>query len=153
MLASITYCALHEIPIMLTPLTSQQIKEPPTISAFGRTCKSLYTHMMPRLYGRITVAAMFHAHIPKLIRTLEPHLTIAQKKQLKKEGKYKGQQERYPTGLDEKAKPICATYVRQIIVGASDPGKKHKYIVDRYVEEAFKNMDNLEIVDTWMYTT
>lgn len=108
--------------------------------------------MMPRLYGRVAVAAMFHAHIPKLIRTLEPHLTIAQKKQLKKEGKYKGQQERYPSGLDEKAKPICATYVRQIIVGVADPGRKHRYIVDRYIEEAFKNMDNLEIVETRVLT-
>jgi hypothetical protein len=107
---------------------------------------------MPRLYGRIAVAAMFHAHIPKLIRTLEPHLTIAQKKKLKKEGRYKGQQERYPSGLDEEAKPICASYVRQMVVGVSDPGRKHNYIVDRYVEEVFKNMNNLEIVETWILT-
>lgn len=32
------------------------------------------------------------------------------------------------------------------------PGRKHKYIVDRYVEEAFKNMDNLQIVETQVYT-
>lgn len=75
---------------------------------------------MPRLYNRVAVAAAYHAHIPKLIRTLEPHLTIAQKKQLKKEGKYKGQQERYPSGLSEKARPICATYVSQMIVGMAD---------------------------------
>jgi hypothetical protein len=108
--------------------------------------------MMPRLYGRIAVAAMFHAHIPKLIRTLEPHLTIAQKKQLKREGKYKGQQDRYPTGLDQTTMPICATYVTQLVVGRSDPGKRHKYIVDRYVEEAFKNMSNLEIVESAVYS-
>jgi hypothetical protein len=108
--------------------------------------------MMPQLYGRVAVAAMFHAHIAKLIRTLEPHLTIAQKKQLKKEGKYKGQQDRYRTGLDEHAKPICAAYVRQIVVGVADPGKKHKYIVDRYVEEAFKNFDNLETIETRVMT-
>jgi hypothetical protein len=48
--------------------------------------------MMPLLYNRIAVAAMFHAYIPKLIRALEPHLSIAQKRQLMKEGKYKGQQ-------------------------------------------------------------
>jgi hypothetical protein len=83
---------------------------------------------------------------------LEPHLTIAQKKQLKKEGKYKGQQEVYPKGLDEKAKPIYTNYVRQIIVGVVDPGKKHKPIVERYIEEAFKNMENLEVVDTQVYT-
>lgn len=107
---------------------------------------------MPRLYERIVVAAVYHAHIPKLIRTLEPHLTIAQKKQLKKEGKYKGQQERYPSGLDEKAKPTCASYVRQLIVGRADPGRKHKYIVERYLEEAIKNMRNLEIVETMVFT-
>lgn len=107
---------------------------------------------MPRLYERIVVAAQFHAHIPKLIRTLEPHLSIAQKKQLKKEGKYKGQQERYPSGLDEKARPTCASYVRQMIVGFVDPGRKHKYIVEGYIEEAFNNMENLEIVETRVLT-
>jgi len=70
--------------------------------------------MMPRLYGRITVSAMFHAHIPKLIRTIEPLLTVKQKKQLKKEGRYKGQQERYESGIDENLTPICANYVRQV---------------------------------------
>lgn len=95
---------------------------------------------------------MFHAHIPKLIRTIEPHLRIAQKKQLKKEGKYKGQQEEYPRGLDEKAKPDCASYVRQLVVGVSDPGKKHKYIVERYVEEFLKNIENLEILETRVFT-
>jgi hypothetical protein len=108
--------------------------------------------MIPRLYKIIAVAATFHAHIPKLIRTLEPHLTIAQKKQLKTEGTYKGQQAQYPSGLDERAKPIYAPYVRQIIVGAVDPGKRHRYIVDRYIEEALKNMENLESVETWVFT-
>ncbi|KAH8674452.1 hypothetical protein BGZ60DRAFT_373021 [Tricladium varicosporioides] len=143
---------LSSLPPEILQLTLNNIKDPSTISALGRTCKSLYSIMMPRLYGCIAVAAMFHAHIPKLIRTLEPHLTIAQKKQLKKEGKYKGQQERYSSRLDEKAKPICATYVRQMIVGVADPGRKHRYIVDRYIEEAFKNMDNLEIVETRVLT-
>jgi len=122
------------------------------MSKLSRSCKKFYSLMMPRLYGRIAVAAMFHAHIPKLIRTLEPLLTIKQKKQLKKEGKYKGQQERYSSGLNEDAKPICATYVRKIVVGVSDPGKKHKYIVERYLEEVFKNLDKLEIVETHVLT-
>lgn len=137
---------------ILSYADAHQIKDPLTMSALGRTSKYFYSLMMPRLYGRIAVAAMFHAHIPKLIRTLEPHLTIAQKKKLKKEGRYKGQQERYPSGLDEEAKPICASYVRQMVVGVSDPGRKHNYIVDRYVEEVFKNMNNLEIVETWILT-
>ena len=107
---------------------------------------------MPLLHKRLAVAAMFHAHIPRLIRALEPHLTIAQKKQLKKEGKYKGQQERYSSHLDANAKPACASYVRQIVVGVANPGRKHEYIVHRYVEEAFKNMENLEIVEAYFLT-
>ncbi|TVY20935.1 hypothetical protein LARI1_G001395 [Lachnellula arida] len=140
------------VPPEVLSMILDNLKDPSTISKLGRTNKNFYTLMMPRLYHRIAVAAMFHAHIPKLIRTLEPHLSIAQKNQLKKEGKYRGQQERYPTGLDEKAKPLCAGYVRQLVVGVADPGKKHKYIVERYVEEAFKNMVNLEIVETRVVT-
>jgi len=37
--------------------------------------------------------------------------------------------------------------VEQIVVGCVDPGKKHKYIVERYLEELFKNLDNVEIVE------
>ncbi|KAH8883470.1 hypothetical protein GQ53DRAFT_663811 [Thozetella sp. PMI_491] len=128
------------------------LEDVPSMSALGRTCKAFYSMMMPRVYGRIAVAAMFHAHIPKLIRTVEPLLTIAQKKQLKREGKYRGQQERYPTGLDEQAKPFCTSCVRQLVVGVADPGKKHKYIVVRYVEELLKNLDNLEILETRILT-
>lgn len=128
------------------------IKAPTEMSALGRSSKTFYSLMMPRLYGRIAVAAMFHAHIPKLIRTLEPHLSIAQKKQLKSEGKYKGQQEKYSKGLNEKAIPFCAGHVKQIVFGRSDPGRKHAYIVDRYIEEALKNMTNLEVVDTMVLT-
>jgi hypothetical protein len=107
---------------------------------------------MPLLHKRVAVAAMFHAHIAKLIRTLEPHLTIAQKKQLKSEGSYKGQQKQYPSHADANAKPACASYVRQLVVGVADPGRKHEYIVHRYVEEAFKNMNNLEIVEAYFLT-
>lgn len=129
-------------------MIADNVTDQRTISALSRTSQKLYALMTPRLYGRVAVAAMFHAHIAKLIRTLEPHLSIKQKKQLKKEGKYKGQQEKYRTGLDEEKIPVCAGYVRQLIIGASDPGKKHKYIVDRYYEEALKNMKNLDIVET-----
>lgn len=141
---------LSSLPPEILNNILDNIKDPSTIGVLSRTNKTFYSLMMPRLYGRVAVAAMFHAHIPKLIRALEPHLTIAKKKQLKREGKYKGQQEKYRSGLDEEATPICAGYVRQFVVGVSDPGKKHKYIVDRYVEEAFKNMRNLEIVEVRM---
>jgi hypothetical protein len=108
--------------------------------------------MMPILHKRVAVAAMFHAHISKLIRTIEPHLSIAQKRQLKKEGKYKGQQEQYPSLLNVNTIPACASYVRQIVFGAADPGRKHEYIVFRYIEEVFKNMNNLEVVEAYFLT-
>ncbi|EPE32064.1 RNI-like protein [Glarea lozoyensis ATCC 20868] len=143
---------LFSLPVEVLNMTLDNVKDIPTISALGRTCKNMYTLMMPRLYGRVMVSAPYHAHIAKVIRTLEPHLTIAQKKQLKKEGKYKGQQEKYPKGLNETAIPICASYVKELLVGYSDPGKKHRYIVERYIEEALKNMRNLEIVEGFLYT-
>lgn len=122
------------------------------MSKLSRTNKRYYSIIGPRLYRRSIIAAMFHAHIPKVIRALEPHLTIAQKRQLKKEGKYKGQKERYSSRLDQHATPTCAAYVKQMVVGVCSPGRKHEYIVRRYVEEAFKNMPNLEIIETCMLT-
>jgi len=102
---------------------------------------------MPLLHKRIAVAAPYHAHISKLIRNLEPYLTITQKRQLKREGTYKGQQERYSSKLDANEIPACASYPRQMVVGYSDPGRKHQYIVHRYVEETLKNTSNLEIAE------
>ncbi|KAK8060988.1 hypothetical protein PG996_010918 [Apiospora saccharicola] len=122
-----------------------------TMNALGRTNKAFYALMMPRLYGRVVLHAQYHAHIAKLIRTLEPLLTIAQKKQLMKEGKYKGQQENgYPAVLDEDAKPICAEHVRQLVMGWVDPGRKHLPMVHRYLEEALKTLENLEVINTWV---
>lgn len=122
-----------------------------TMNALGRTNKAFYALMMPRLYGRVVLHAQYHIHIAKLIRTLEPLLTIAQKKQLMKEGKYKGQQEDgYPLVPDEDAKPICADHVRQLVVGCVDPGRKHESIVHRYLEEAFRTLESLEIINTWV---
>jgi hypothetical protein len=122
------------------------------MSKFGRTCKRFYSLATPLLHKRVTVSAAYHAHIPKLIRELETYLSIKQKRQLKKEGKYKGQQERYSRQLDADATPDCASHVRQFVAGTADPGRKHQYIVFRYVEEAFKNMPNLEIVEVSFLT-
>jgi hypothetical protein len=144
--------SLSSFPPEILGMVLHDIDDIRTINALSRTCKAFYDMMMPRLYKRIAVASMFHAHIPKLIRTLEPNLSISQRKQLKKEGKYKGQKERYPTGLGDQTKPLCASYVRELVVGVADPGKKHKYIVERYVEEALKNLDNLEVVETRLLT-
>lgn len=103
--------------------------------------------MTPRLYHRIAVSVPYHAHIAKMIRSIEPLLTVQQKKQLKKEGKYKGQQEKYPTGLDQKKVPICASHVKSLVLGRTDPGRKHIDFVLRYYEELLQNTTNLEIVE------
>jgi hypothetical protein len=108
--------------------------------------------MMPLLCNLVAVSAIYHAHIPKLIQSLEPYLTIAQKKQLKQEGKYKGQQERHSTNINPNVVPYCAAYVQQIVAGVANPGRKHEYIVHRYVEEALKNMVNLEVIETHFLT-
>ncbi|RSL78012.1 hypothetical protein CEP51_008575 [Fusarium floridanum] len=144
--------ALSPLPPEILNMILQSIDDRPTLGKLGRTSKKYYSIAMPYLYKQIAVAAMFHAHIPKLIRALEPVLTIAQKKQLKKEGKYKGQQERFSSRLDENAKPLCADYVRSIVVGVCDPGRKHKYITTRYLEEAFQNLNNLEIIEANVLT-
>ncbi|KAF4969092.1 hypothetical protein FSARC_3615 [Fusarium sarcochroum] len=123
-----------------------------SLGRLSKTSKSYYALVTPQLYRRINVAVGFHAHIAKLIRTLEPHLTIAQRKQLKKEGQYRGQQESFSNKLDPRKKPEIADHVRQIILGIGDPGKKHRFIVHRYAEEALKNMNNLEIVETMILT-
>jgi hypothetical protein len=48
--------------------------------------------------------------------------------------------------------PHCAAHVRQMVAGVADPGRKHEYIVYRYVEEALKNIVNLEIVEAYFLT-
>ena len=104
------------------------------------------------LYERISVAAMFHAHIAKAIRTLEPHLSIQQRKQLKKEGTYRGQKDLYPADLKPNEIPACADYVQQLVVGVVQAGKKHDYIVHRYIEEAMKNMKNVQVLEALCLT-
>lgn len=122
------------------------------MSKLSRVCKEFYTIMAPRLHNRVVVVALYHAHIQKLIRAIEPYLSIVVKKQLKKEGAYKGQQIEYPKDVDESAIPVCASHVRQLVVGAVDPGRKHEHICERYIEEALKSMKKLEIVDIMFLT-
>jgi len=122
------------------------------MSKLTRVSKAYYSLMEPLLYNRIAVAAIDYTQIPKLIRTLEPHLSIVQKNQLKTEGKYIGQQEGYSSQLDANATPHCVAHVRQVVIGRSNPGRKDRYIVYRYVEEALKNWINLEILETHFLT-
>ena len=93
-----------------------------------------------------------HVQIAKLIKTTEPFLSIEQRKQLKTEGSYKGQQETFPDDVDPKKKPEIAKYVRRALVETGDPGKRHRYIVHRYVEELLKNLDSLEVWAGMMLT-
>jgi hypothetical protein len=116
------------------------------------TSKSYYLLVTPQLYKRLDVYVTFHSHIAKLIRTLDPLLSIKQREQLKKEGTYKGQQESFSNKLDPQRIPGIASFVTEAMFGIGDPGKKHRYIVHRYVEEAMKNMKNLEIVETMLIT-
>lgn len=125
----------------------RKVQDLTAMRALGSIGKRFYSLGMPQLHNTVVVSAHYHANIPKLIRTLEPHLSIAQSKKLKLEGKYRGQQETYAAGVDWETKPLCSSFVRQFVVGLIDPGKRHRPITVRYVEEAMKNMENLEIVD------
>ncbi|KAI1071420.1 hypothetical protein LB507_004958 [Fusarium sp. FIESC RH6] len=112
------------------------------------TSQRYYNLAMSVVHNHIAVRVGFFAHMPKIIRRLEPHLSIAQKKQVQREGRYKGQQEKFSNLLDPNAIPKCALHVRQMTIGDIDPGKKHKAIVIRYLEEVLKNLTNLEVLDT-----
>ncbi|KAM0558093.1 hypothetical protein ACHAPJ_005260 [Fusarium lateritium] len=149
--ASSTADALSILPSEILNLVLN-FSDTKSLGRLSKTSKSYYALVTPQLYRRINVAVSFHAHIAKLIRTLDPHLTIEQRKQLKKEGQYKGQQEKFSSKLDPRKKPEIADHVRQILLGIGDPGKKHRFIVHRYAEEALKNMKNLEIVETMVAT-
>ncbi|KAJ3548774.1 hypothetical protein NM208_g852 [Fusarium decemcellulare] len=140
--------ALSTLPAEILQSILENVNHPPSMIKLACTSKRYYTLIMAVLHKRINVAVSFWAHIPNVIRRLEPHLSIAQKKQLKREGKYKGQQEKFSTRLDPLAVPPCADYVRQMVIGNIDPGKKHKPIVLRYLEEVLKNLPNLEVIDT-----
>jgi hypothetical protein len=98
------------------------------------------------------VGALIYDHIQYLICGLEPHLCIAQKLRLKAEGTYEGQQGLYSPYLNWDAAP-CAPCVREIIVDETRAGEMHDHMVHRYVEEAFKNLHNLEVVDVSWLTT
>lgn len=122
------------------------------MSKLGRTSKRFQRLTAPRLYKRIELAAQYHANIQQLIRTAEPYLTIAQRKHLKQQGRYKGQQDDFSSRLDADAVPVCSDYLRQLVVGYIDPGPKHKPICICYVEEVLKNLKNLETFDSVILT-
>ncbi|KAF5989321.1 hypothetical protein FBULB1_1064 [Fusarium bulbicola] len=145
---STTTDLLWSCPREILNLILDHIEDARTLGRLSCTSKSYFAMVVPRLYERIDVSVAYHAHIPKLIRTLEPFLSINQRKQLRKEGQYRGQQASFPNVVDPQKKPGFGEYARQASLFIGDPGKNHKFIVNRYVEEALKNMTNLEVVET-----
>ncbi|KAM0354393.1 hypothetical protein ACHAPU_001437 [Fusarium lateritium] len=144
--------ALSSLPREILDMILESIDDTKSLGRLSKTCKSYYALVTPQLYKRVDVWVSYHAHIAKLIRTLDPLLSIEQKKQLKKDGAYKGQQESFPSKVDPGKKPEIVNFVRQALLGIGDPGKNHRHIVHRYVDEAMKNMPNLEVVETMLMT-
>ena len=134
------------LPPELMAMILRQIETRPVMSALARTSRNFYNLMMPCLYHRIDVSAGCHPHIAKFIRTIEPLLSISQKKALKKVGKYRGQQERHSTALAANAVPLNARFVRQLVVGDISPGRNHVHICIRYIEELVMNLPHLEVL-------
>lgn len=108
--------------------------------------------MAPRLHKRVLVIAISPDYIKGLVRTLEAHLTIAQKKPLHQESGYKDPREPYPPHLDPNTTPACADFVRELVIGHVDLGRKHQHFLYRYLEVALKNMPNLEVVEARVLT-
>ncbi|GKU07675.1 hypothetical protein FLAG1_07943 [Fusarium langsethiae] len=127
------------------PEVMNLVEDIQSLGNLSKTSKAFHGFVMPQLYKRVKGFVSYHAHIAKLIRTIEPLLTIEQRRQLKKEGQYKGQQESFPDDANEKKKPEVADFVRQTIFEIGDPGEKHRFIVYRYIEELLKTVDNLEV--------
>ncbi|KAF4442079.1 hypothetical protein FACUT_2302 [Fusarium acutatum] len=138
---------LSVMPAEILQQILESVNDPKSMVKMACTSKRYYALVMAIIHKRISVSTSFWAHIPHVIRRIEPHLSIAQKKQLKREGQYKGQQEKFSTLLDPNAVPSCASNVRQMIIGHIDPGKRHKPFLLRYFEEVLKNLHNLEVFD------
>ncbi|KAF5635852.1 hypothetical protein F52700_5164 [Fusarium sp. NRRL 52700] len=138
---------LSVLPAEILQQILESINDSRSMIKMACTSKRYYALVMAIIHKRISVSTSFWAHIPHVIRRIEPHLSIAQKKQLKREGQYKGQQEKFSTRLDPNAVPACASNVRQMIIGRIDPGKRHKPFLMRYFEEVLKNLHNLEVFD------
>ena len=122
-----------------------QIEDKASLGNLAKTCKAFHSLVMPQLYKRVEASVEYHAHIAKLIRSIEPALTIEQRKQLRKEGQYKGQQETFSSKADEKRKPEIANFIQQAVFEIGDPGKNHKFIVYRYIEELLESASSLQV--------
>ncbi|KAF5693654.1 hypothetical protein FDENT_1886 [Fusarium denticulatum] len=138
---------LSVLPAEILQQILESVNDPKSMVKMACTSRRYYAVVMAIIHKRISVSTYFWAHIPHVIRRIEPHLSIAQKKQLKIEGQYMGQQDKFSSLLDPNAVPSCASNVRQMIIGKIDPGKRHKPFLLRYFEEVLKNLHNLEVFD------
>ncbi|KAH7239813.1 hypothetical protein B0J15DRAFT_405605 [Fusarium solani] len=138
---------LSSLPQEILDLVLDNIQEPLTLRRLGQTCTRYHQVTKPRIQQYLHLSFDSRGHIDKLIRAIEPHLSIAQRRQLLREGQHKGQQNRFPRGVDEDEIPACASRVRQLTFGILPQRRSHIYLANRYLDEAFKNMQNAEIVD------
>jgi hypothetical protein len=107
---------------------------------------------MPRLHRRITIPAAIDGDITQLVRTINPYLTVVQRKQLEAEGRIKGNQKKYQVGPQDKVVPRCAYFVKELIVHVDAYEKRNVYIVEEYIQALTRNLPNLETVQTRVIT-
>ncbi|KAM0492584.1 hypothetical protein ACHAP8_009761 [Fusarium lateritium] len=139
--------ALSVLPAEIQQNILAYLKHSKSLINLAITSKRYYAIAMPIIHNSVAVEVHYDP-IAEAIRLLEPHLSITQKKQLKKMEYYKGLQERFSSRLDQDAVPGCAKYVRQMTIGTIDPEESRKKVVMKTLEEALKNLTNLEVLDT-----
>lgn len=145
-----TPALLETMPPEVLSIILDSVEDKKEMAALCGTCKDLYELMMPRLHRRVIVSAEHFAQIQTMIRTVERYLSIAQKKEIKKMGAYKGQQETYPSGVDENKVPDSTRFIRELVIGSSSPGKKHDKITHRYIEEFVNNVPDVRVLEAYM---
>lgn len=102
--------------------------------------------MNPILYRDLVASAPCHGNIRGFIRSLQRYLTIAQRKQLRSEQHYVGQQERFMKKDNDEAIPYCTQDVKRLFIGWSNPGKNHLKVLRRYLEELLLQLKHLEAI-------
>ncbi|KAJ6784658.1 hypothetical protein PWT90_03221 [Aphanocladium album] len=132
---------LEQMPMEILDMILDGVADKRTFVTMCRTSKFFYELLMPRIHRRVVVSAKHHAQIKAMIQTVEPYLSVRQRREPRAEKAYAGQQERCPpAGQDDEDKiPDGVRFVRELFVGLSVPGDKHDAFVHRYMEEFVKN--------------
>ncbi|KAK7927816.1 hypothetical protein PG985_004814 [Apiospora marii] len=143
------------LPPEIRNLVLVNIRDRRTMKRLGQTCKTLHCEAMSWLYHRITIEAHSPDDLPRLRRSLEPLLRIAQKKKLK--GGLR-QQTRYSTTSSPTTLDLgYAGYVRRLLIDIACPDSAafphcQRHELFRYIEEVFENLSMLEVVVTNLVT-